>query len=142
MRLSTLQELDELVGDYITKERPSVQWEDSHGMFRFDTEPEARAAIRNPYYQLYLSNVDWSSATVVEVRTYLAYSSDLKAAWRVVEHLGDAHHAVELRREHGKWVACFGNAMPVIAKSAPVAICLAGLRARGVEVDVDPDRLF
>lgn len=142
LALSTLLELDELVGDYLTKERPTVQWEDSYGMFRFDTESEARAAIRNPYYQLYLSSVDWSKATVVEVRTYQPYSTDLKAAWQIVERLSDAQHTMELRREQEKWVACFGTAKPVAASSAPLAICLAGLRVRGVEVGVDPDALF
>ena len=138
IRIASLNDLDALVGEYVTSERPEIHWEDSHALFRFDTEEEARAAIRNPYYQLFLPKVDWSMTQVIKVRNYQPYSTELGSAWLIVERLSGPNQPLELRREAGRWVACFGNTLPAAARTAPVAICLAGLRRQGVELEMDP----
>ncbi len=141
LRPASLSDLDALVGDYITGEKPAVQWMDSHALFRFETRREATAALHDPYYQRFFPHVDWKNADVVKVRTYRPYSTDLKAAWLVVERLSDPRIALELCSVKGGWRASFGGAIPITARSAPVAICLAGLRFRGIEVEVSPEQL-
>lgn len=76
------------------------------------------------------------------------YSSDIAAAWEVVEKLPD----YDLKRRYGKW-ACTSlgddcvweldlppgisdlTKLGAVADTAPLAICLAALKARGVEVE-------
>ena len=58
LRIASLTELDELIGKQVFGESPETHWEDSHSLFMFDSEEEAREAIRNPYYQLFLPEAD------------------------------------------------------------------------------------
>ena len=139
-RIRSLCELDELVGEHITGEIPLTQWEDSHAVFRFDTEEEAREAINNPYYQLFLPDVDWSKTELIKISIYRRYSSDLFTAWEVVEKLG-GDKGLRLNKERGRWMAEFEGSQNAVARSVPVAICVAGLRAKGVKVEVDPDMI-
>ena len=78
---------------------------------------------------------------VSEVYEFRAYSSDLSLAWEVVERLSGTVNTLRVRREKDRWVAAFGDGSPADAASAPVAICLAALRTRGIEVDFDLDDL-
>lgn len=66
-------------------------------------------------------------------------SEDMATAWEVVETfpledvmLGPAHNATTGRWE---WSVCFNNPEDIAyANTAPLAICLAALKAKGVEV--------
>ena len=75
-----------------------------------------------------------------EVFEFRAYSSDLSLAWEVVERLSGTVNTLRVKRERNRWVAAFGDGPAVSASSAPVAICMAALRTRGIEVDFDQER--
>lgn len=67
------------------------------------------------------------------------YSTDIAAAWEVVERLGLAIGINEVRPEEGKWICLkdmgegegwlFGIFEGAYADTAPHAICLAALKA-------------
>ena len=135
IRIASLTELDELIGKHVLGESPEIHWEDSHSLFMFDTEDEAREAIRNPYYQLFLPEADWTSAEVKRVQVYASYSSDGNATWKVVEKAAK-EKPLNLQRDESGWTASFGERTKSSARNAPIAICLAALRAMGIEVEV------
>ena len=139
MRVASLKELDALVGMYLTKESPVTYWEEQHACFRFETLEEAEDALNDPYFQHFLPEEEGRSAAFVEVREFPRYSSDLSAAWGVVERLSGSVHSLHVRCEKSRWIAAFGDAPAATALSAPAAICLAALRARGIEVDFAQD---
>jgi hypothetical protein len=141
IRISTAVELDTLVGQRVTGEDPEVFWEDSHGQFQFETEAEARQALMDPYYQRFLPDVDWSRTVVREVRAYRPYCADPAYIWTVVEKASAQWGPMFTWREHGRWRAAFGSHPPADARTAPVAICLAALRAAGVIFDANHDRI-
>lgn len=64
-----------------------------------------------------------------EIEDCPAYSTDIAAAWEVVELMANRTGEFELRFLSG-WSAGFGKC-PSDAPSAPHAICLAALRAVG-----------
>src|SRR5579862_6632639 len=123
VRVSTLRELDALVAENLTGEVPEVYWEDAHAVFRFETEQEALEALKRLKSQLNLPKIDWDSVTVSEIRTYRSYSSEITAAWSVVEKKATAENELRIRREDGMWRASFGAHGEVVARSVPVAIC-------------------
>jgi hypothetical protein len=91
--------------------------------------------MRDPYFQSY-SPLERNPDTILrEVHVYREYSTNLELAWEIVERLS-GQGALEIRREEGRWKASFGGQPAVSATSAPLAICLAGLRARGIEVEL------
>jgi hypothetical protein len=139
-RVASLKELDALVGMYLTKESPITYWEEQRACFRFESLEEAEDALNDPYFQHFLPGEEGRSAAFVEVREFPRYSSDLTAAWGVVERLSGSVHSLHVRREKNRWIAAFGDSPAATAFSAPVAICLAALRARGIEVDFVQDR--
>jgi hypothetical protein len=132
LRVASLNQLDALVGEHVTGDAPDIAWQDSYGLFQFHSREEAEEAIRNSYYRLFRPDLDWDTATIVETRRYPAYSSDLMAAWEVVERLGEAARQMEIRRQGDFWRAAFSGAEAFAATPA-LAICLAGLRARGID---------
>ena len=132
IRVASLAQLDALVGEYVTGDAPDVAWQDSYGLFRFSTRDEAEEAIQNSYYRLFRPDLDWDTATIMEVRRFPAYSSDLMAAWEVVERLGAEARQMEIRRQGDFWRAAFSGTEAFAATPA-LAICLAGLRARGID---------
>lgn len=148
MRVCSLKELDALVGMYLTKESPVTYWEEQHACFRFESLEEAEDALNDPYFQHFLPETEGRSAAFVEVREFPRYSSELSAAWEVVERLSGSVHSLHVRCEKNRWIAAFGDSPAATALSAPVAICLAALRARGIDVDFaqdwgsDPGRKF
>ena len=88
--------------------------------------------------------VDYFEPTIVP-----HYSTDIAAAWLVVDHFADTGQEVSVsyivRSDNhnnlvGSWVCDVGPGnglrfvLTVAAESAPLAICLAALRAAGVEV--------
>ena len=140
-KVTTLAELDTLVGEHVALEKPEVHWEDSHGTFQFDTEAEAQNAIHDPYYQNFLPDVDWPSTAVRQVRTYRSYATDAVAFWRMVAAVSEQHGAMKMTRERGQWCATFGKGTEGRAHSAQLAVCLAALSAKGVKVDLDHSRI-
>jgi hypothetical protein len=76
---------------------------------------------------------------VSEIKAYRLYSSDIAAAWTVIEKIGTPDNQLRIRRDKGIWHVAFGTQTECIARSAPVAICVASLRAFGIEIDYDPD---
>jgi hypothetical protein len=132
IRVATLPQLDAVVGEYVIGDAPEVAWQDSYGLFQFNSRIEAEEAIQNSYYRLFRPDLDWDTATVVEIRRYPPYSIDLMAAWEIIERLGPGAHHTEIRRQGEFWRASFSGAEAFAATPA-LAICLAGLRARGID---------
>jgi hypothetical protein len=127
-----LAQLDALVGEHVTQDAPEVAWQDSYGLFRFTSREEAEEAIQNSYYRLFRPDLDWDTAKIQEVRLFRPYSSDLMAAWEVVEHLGAESRQADIRRQGDFWRAAFSGTEAFAATPA-LAICLAALRARGID---------
>ncbi len=132
MRVASLSQLDALVGEHVTGESPQVAWQDSFGLYQFTSYEEAIEAISNAYYRLFRPDLDWESVTIEEVRRFKAYSTDLMAAWDVVEHLSAESRQPEIRRQGEFWRAAFLGA-EAFASTPSLAICLAALRARGID---------
>jgi hypothetical protein len=136
LRVATLKELDALVGKYLTKETPQIFWEEQQVCLRFDSIEEALEAMHDPYFQQFIPKDARQNSSLTEVQEFRAYSSDLNCAWEVVEQLSTDADAFHVRREKGHWVAAFGDYPESLSRSAPVAICLAALRARGIDVEL------
>ena len=90
-RVTSVAELECLVGAHVMGEVPEIYWGDSHGHFQFGTEDEARAAVADPYYQQFLPAVDWSGTVIRKVQVYRPYCSDPATVWLVVEKASEAH---------------------------------------------------
>lgn len=136
LRVASLKELDALVGIYLTKETPQVFWEEQQACLRFDSIEEALEAMHDPYFQELIPKDERPHSSLTEVQEFRAYSSDLSLAWEVIERLSSAAVAFRVQRENGHWVAAFGEHPPSFSRSAPVAICLAALEARGIQVEL------
>ena len=132
VRVASLTQLDALVGEHVIGDEPDVAWQDSYGLFQFSSREEAEEAILNSYYRLFRPDLDWDSATVLEIRRFPAYSSNLMAAWEIVERLGAESRQTEIRRQGDFWRAAFSSA-EAFGPTPALAICLAGLRARGID---------
>jgi hypothetical protein len=139
LRVDSLNALDALVGRYVTGEQPQVHWEDSHAHMRFESADEALEALREPYFQQFIPASVRSSTVLREVQEFSAYSTDLAMAWQVVEKVGTPRQPLQIWRDRHAWCAAFGQFPPVSARTAPLAICLAALRVRGLEVAVAED---
>jgi hypothetical protein len=130
--IGSLTEIDALVGEMIMRETPAVHWEDSYAHFRFESLNEALEAMRDPVIQGFIPSDERSSTVLEEVREFRPYSSSLLAAWEVVERMRVS--PIQLRRDGPEWVAAFGEAPEMRSSSVALTICLAALRARGVDV--------
>jgi hypothetical protein len=137
-KIRSLTELDALVGELVVGETPSIHWQDSQGLFEFESEQEALDSLRDPFFQRFLPNVDWTTA-IVEVKSYRNYSSDLAAALEVVESLNLQGKKLILAKENGRWAAKFGTATGAASLNAMVAICVAALSATGIEAELAPN---
>jgi hypothetical protein len=135
LRVASLKELDALVGKYLTKETPQVFWEEEHACMRFESIEEALEAMRDPYFQLFIPEDARAHTALKEVQEFRAYSSELALAWEVVERISPKVEPMHVRCENGTWFAAFGDQAESSSRSAPVAICLAALRAHGMDVD-------
>ncbi|MEP6667948.1 MAG: hypothetical protein ABJF10_02280 [Chthoniobacter sp.] len=140
LRVASLKELDALVGKYLTKETPQVFWEEEHACLRFESIEEALEAMRDPYFQLFIPEDARANTALKEVQEFRAYSSELALAWEVVERISPQVEPMHVRCESGLWYASFGEREESCSKSAPVAICLAALRAHGMDVDFSSER--
>jgi hypothetical protein len=137
-RIRTLTELDAMVGEFVIGEIPESHWEDTQGLFRFESEAEALESLNDIYFQLFLPNLDWSQTIFVEIKSYRRYSSEFACTIEVVEKLAGEGRRLSVAKETGKWVADFGSALSATAWSLPIAICAASLKAIGLNVEVDP----
>jgi hypothetical protein len=140
VRISSLRELDALVGTRLTHETPLTQWEESRTNVLFPTVEEAIEALHDPHFRQFKGIGDDVEASTVltEVKEFRRYTRNLDAAWDVVEQVGSSGGALVLHRDGDHWVATFGSGGVVESPSAPLAICVAALIARGVELDLDP----
>lgn len=134
LRVESPEELDALVGRYITDETPEVHWEDSHAQMRFDSVEEGLEALRDPYFQQFIPSEFRSQTVLHEVQEFALYSTVMDLAWQVVEKLGTPRQQFRIWRDRNCYCAAFGENVPVTGKTAPIAICLAGLRLRGLEI--------
>src|SRR5436190_9941097 len=105
IRIVSLTELDALIGTRLTCETPRTHWEDGSTRFVFGSVEEALEALSDPYYRPFMP-ADAGAATVLtEIKEFRRYSSDLNAAWDVVESLGNTAEPLQVRREVGGWMA-------------------------------------
>jgi hypothetical protein len=125
----------------VTGEVPEVFWADSHGHFQFATEGEARDAVNDPYYQGFLPDVDWTQTVIRKINVYRSYCSDPVALWKVIEKASERLGPLSIVKKQGRWLASFGSARTMDARTAAVAICLAALDAGGVAVEINHDRV-
>jgi hypothetical protein len=91
--------------------------------------------MRDPYFQLFIPEDARANTALKEVQEFRAYSSELALAWEVVERLSPELEPLHIRCVDGVWYAAFGAQPESSSSSAPVAICLASLRAYGMDVD-------
>lgn len=84
-----------------------------------------------------------TSATDSGATMYPPYSTDIAAAWEVVEKLRDSREDITIYTSGRSWWINVGDIFnnvrdmgdfEVVEESAPMAICLAALKAKGVEV--------
>jgi len=134
VRVATLRDLDALIGTRLTQETPVTHWEDSRTHFQFASIEEAIEALHDPYYSQFGPS---SSAVFVEVKEYRRYTADLDAAWDVVESLSQQTKPLVVLRRGSIWSAAFGDGPAIEAPTAPLAICVAALHARGIEVEFE-----
>jgi hypothetical protein len=136
LQVASLKELDALVGKYLVKETPQIFWEEQQVCLRFESIEEALEAMRDPYFQEFIPKDARSHSSLTEVHEFRPYSSDLNLAWEVIARVSTEADDFRVRREEGFWRASFGERTPSISPSAPIAICLAALLARGIEVEI------
>jgi hypothetical protein len=136
VRIASLEQLDALVGRYVMEDRPAVYWEHSYSRWRFDTLADALDALNDPFFASLVPEGQRGGLSVAEVREYPTYTSDLSTAMRLVERLGAERKPLTLASSPQKWAACFGGDERVEAPSPAVAICVAALRAKGIEVEL------
>lgn len=140
MQVSTLIALDALVSRHVMGNSPKIVWEDTYTNVRFDNLPEALEAMRDPLYSAFVPEQDRSNGSLKEVYEFPTYTSDLPNALKVVEHLSGEDKPLSLVWDVNKWRASFaGEFGAAEAEAAPVAICLAALRCRGIDVRYEAD---
>ena len=135
IRVRSLSELDALVGKYLTGETPCVHWVNNNTEFQFNSVEEAVEAVNDPFYRQLVEHDEPGTTVLMEVREFRRYSTDLAIAWELVWHLSHRLEPLLVRRNDEIWEGAFGSRDFVSAPTAAVAICLAALRARGIEVE-------
>ena len=136
VKVASCAELDAMVGAHITSEVPRTHWEDSHAHLRCATFEEALEAMRDPRLQPFSPQERNPDALLREVHVYREYTTSLDLAWEVVEKLIPEHGHLNVGRDGSRWVVAFGEHPPATGVSMPLAICLAGLRVCGIEVEL------
>lgn len=135
-RIASLEQLDALVGRYVMDDRPTVYWEHTHSHWRFDNLEDALDALNDPFFAELVPETKRASLSVAEIREYPPYCADLLSTIKVVERLANDCRPLTISSCSTRWVAAFGADDQVEAPSASVAICIAALRARGIEVEL------
>ncbi len=139
VKVESLSALDALVGRYITGEQSQIHWEDSHAHMRFDSANEALEALREPYFQQFIPASVRATTVLREVQEFLPYSSDLEVSWQVIERVATPRQNFRIWRDRRSLCAAFGDFPAVSARTGPIAICLAALRVRGLEVGLSEE---
>ena len=139
IRIGSLAELDGLVARHLTGAAPTTFWEDSHAFLHCDTFEEAVEALHDPYFQQFTPEERDPDTVLREVRVFRPYSSDVDEALTLIEMLSGSA-VFSFRFTGGRWEAAFGEQPVVQGRTAPLAICLAALRVRGIEVELDLER--
>lgn len=64
------------------------------------------------------------------------FTIDIAAAWKAVEQVKEHHFTLEYFADDSQWHARTGtdDSFAYVADTAPEAICLAALRAKGVDI--------
>lgn len=138
LRVGSLAALDALIGERLTGEKPQTHWEDARTHFQFSSVEEALEALHDPFFKQFASDEEGSATVLKEVKEFRRYSSDLSTAWEVVDQVTRSLGTpLQVRRETQRWVASFGPHPAVTAPTAPLAICLAALRAKGIAVELE-----
>lgn len=138
LRVGSLAALDALIGERLTGEKPRTHWEDANTHFQFGTVEEALEALHDPFFKQFVPAEEGKATVLTEVKEFRRYSSDLSTAWDVVDHVTRSLGApLQVRRDTRSWIASFGPHPGVAAQTAPLAICLAALRAKGIEVELE-----
>jgi hypothetical protein len=117
-RIRTLTELDALIGEFVVGESPATHWEDSQGLFRFESEQEALDSLNDIYFQLFLPNLDWSQTVFVEVKSYRRYSSEFACTIEVIERLAAGGRQLSVTRKAGD-----GLLISVLRPGPPRGVC-------------------
>ncbi len=133
--VTTPHELDALVGDRVMGHTPEIYWEDSYANQRFSSLEEALAAMRDPFYQLFIPEQERADAVLAEVREFPRYSTHIATALEIVERFSAQGESLHLRQKQEWWMAAFGSHPEARARTAAAAICLAALRVKGVQVE-------
>lgn len=134
VRLGSLAQLDALVGQYVAHEQPHTYWQDSWTNLEFNSVEEAIEALHDPFFRGFVPAEDRTDPVVLtEVHEFRPYSTDLDCAWLLVTQLATTLH---FRVRADECHAAFGDMPPVSAATAPLAICLAALRLRGIHVEL------
>ncbi|MGC3988095.1 MAG: hypothetical protein QM796_00140 [Chthoniobacteraceae bacterium] len=105
-------------------------------LFSFTTEVEARNALRDPYYNRFLPDVDWSQTMIRRIKTYRPYTTNphrLARGGKADSPCGP----IRITRVAGTWMAAFGDRPGSRSRSICVAICIAALSSVGHEVTLE-----
>ena len=140
VRVTSLLELDALVGKFLTGEKPLVHWVNTQTDFQFDSVEEAVEAMEDPFFRQLQHRASPATTVLMEVREFRRYSAELALAWELVEHLSHSLEPLLVRRDGETWEGAFGSREFISAPTAPLAICLAALRTRGIEVECQFER--
>ena len=131
----SLAELDAVVGKHLTEETPRVHWVDTHTHFQFESVEEAVESVDDPFFRQFVYREGPATTVLMEVREFRPYSSDLDTAWELVAHLTHVLEPFVVQRNGLRWQGAFGKCAFISADTASAVICLAALRARGIEVE-------
>lgn len=137
IQVEVLSEVDALVGEHVMHDSPEVYWQDSYANLRFDSASEALEALRDPYFQLFIPERERTGTVLAEVRAFPPYSTNLEDSLEVISRLSREGLHFHLRKDNGRWGAAFGQTPELWAETAPLAVCLAALRAKSLEVQVE-----
>lgn len=133
-----LKELDALAAKYVAGLKPKIYWEDSADRFRFESAREAQEALCDPWLRtLITEGGSRLPATIKEVWEFPCFSTDQGIAWSLIEMVPAL--AFKLSRSRGTWTASFGEYSSPAVNSAPLAICVAALKAVSIEVHIEID---
>ena len=135
IRVRSFAELDAVVGKHLTGETPRVHWVDTHTHFQFESVEEAVESVDDPFFRQFVHREGPATTVLMEVREFRPYSTDLLTAWELVTHLSHSLEPLLIRHEGTQWQGAFGNREFISAPTAAAVICLAALRARGIEVE-------
>lgn len=113
------REIDALIAEHV------MGWTDI-GFFTGGNEP--KGCPNDDYNEDYPNNKHWEWV--------LNYSTDIAAAWEVVKKLVGECDSIEMSKVCGSsHFHCYINNGEGVDKSAPMAICKAALKEKGVEIE-------